>query len=88
MEEDGLSIKHLEKTLAALKRKGQIGRVKMLYLVSYFQNPSGVTTSLKKKAQMLHLLRAYEKAAGHPIYLLESFIDSQRFSATCYRAAN
>lgn len=25
---------------------------------------------------------------GHPIYLLESFVDRNRFSGTCYRAAN
>jgi 2-aminoadipate transaminase len=71
MDEDGLNIEHLEKTLSALKRSGQLPRVKMLYLVSYFQNPSSITTSLKKKARALHILRSYEKAAGHPIYLLE-----------------
>ena len=43
----------------------------MLYLVSYFQNPSGITTSLRKKAEALKLLRSYEKHAGHPLYLLE-----------------
>ena len=54
-----------------LKRSGEIRRVKMLYLVTYFQNPTGVTTSYAKKAAALALLRKYEKAAGHPIYLLE-----------------
>ncbi len=71
MDEDGLNIEQLEKTLALLKRKGRLHQVKMLYLVSYFQNPSGVTTSLRKKIQALEILRRYEKAAGHPIYLLE-----------------
>ena len=71
LEKDGLSLAHLEKTLAELKRSGQIRRVKLLYLVSYFQNPSGVTTSFAKKAAALELLRSYEKAAGHPLYLLE-----------------
>src|SRR3954470_17311009 len=51
MEDDGLDTEQLEKTLADLKRKGQLRRVKMLYLVSYFQNPSGITTSIKKKAR-------------------------------------
>jgi 2-aminoadipate transaminase len=46
-------------------------RVKLLYLVSYFQNPSGVTTSFAKKRAALEILRRYERAAGHPIYLLE-----------------
>jgi 2-aminoadipate transaminase len=43
----------------------------MLYLVTYYQNPTGATTSFEKKVAALKLLRQYEKAAGHPIYLLE-----------------
>ncbi len=43
----------------------------MLYLVSYHQNPTSITTSFEKKAGALKLLREYERAAGHPIYLLE-----------------
>jgi hypothetical protein len=40
-------------------------------LVSYFQNPSGTTTSFAKKTAILELLRHYERSAGHPLYLLE-----------------
>jgi 2-aminoadipate transaminase len=71
MEADGLSLEHLESALKALTRTGDIQRVKLLYLVSYYQNPSGITTTFAKKAAALGLLRKYEKAAGHPIYLLE-----------------
>jgi 2-aminoadipate transaminase len=45
--------------------------VKLLYLVSYFQNPTGITTSFARKAEALALLRRYEKSAGHPVFLLE-----------------
>jgi 2-aminoadipate transaminase len=68
---DGIDLEHLESVLESLKREGELKRVKMLYLVTYFQNPSGVTTSLAKKAAALKLLRRYEKDAGHPIYLVE-----------------
>lgn len=71
MEKDGLDLAHLEQVLEALKKSGELRRVKMLYLVSYFQNPTGVTTSFEKKAAALKLLRRYERAAGHPLYLLE-----------------
>lgn len=71
LEADGLDLKQLEETLEELKRSGDIRRVKMLYLVSYFQNPSAVTTSFEKKKKALQILRSYEKFAGHPIYLLE-----------------
>jgi hypothetical protein len=30
----------------------------------------------------------WEQSYGHPIYLVETFVDRARFSGTCYRAAN
>jgi 2-aminoadipate transaminase len=71
MEHDGLDLAHLEQVLESLKRRGELPRLKMLYLVSYFQNPTGITTSFAKKVAALKLLKKYERAAGHPIYLLE-----------------
>jgi 2-aminoadipate transaminase len=71
LERDGLDLAHLENVLQSLKRNGDLRRVKLLYLVSYFQNPTGVTTCLGKKRGILRLLRQFERAAGHPIYLLE-----------------
>ncbi len=71
MEPDGLDLGHLEAILKSLKRTGKLRRLKLLYLVSYFQNPTGITTSFEKKAGMLKLLRKYERAAGHPFYVLE-----------------
>jgi hypothetical protein len=32
--------------------------------------------------------RDWERMYGHPIYLLETFVDPERFRGTCYRAAN
>jgi hypothetical protein len=32
--------------------------------------------------------RDWEQFYGHPIYYLETFVDTQRFAGTCYRAAN
>ena len=71
MQDDGISLEKLEYVLMDLKKKGQLKRLKFLYSVSYFQNPSGITTSCVKKRGIARLLREYEKAAGHPIYLLE-----------------
>ncbi|MDD5139000.1 MAG: PLP-dependent aminotransferase family protein [Verrucomicrobiales bacterium] len=71
LERDGLDLAHLERVLESLKRSGQLKRVKALYLVSYFQNPTGASTSIAKKAAALKLLKKFERAAGHPIYLLE-----------------
>ena len=71
LERDGLDLAHLESVLQSLKHSGALRRVKMFYLVSYFQNPTGVTTSFVKKVGALKLLKRFERAAGHPIYLLE-----------------
>jgi len=71
MGRDGLELAHLEDVLQALKRSGQLHRLKLFYLVSYYQNPTGITTRFEKKIAALELLRRYEGAAGHPLYLLE-----------------
>lgn len=68
---DGIDLGHLEQTLESLQRSRDLSRVKYLYLVSYFQNPTSITTSVAKKAAALKLLRRYERAAGHPLYLVE-----------------
>jgi 2-aminoadipate transaminase len=71
LERDGIDLVHLERVLERLKRSGELRRVKALYLVTYFQNPTGVTTSLDRKRAALKLLKRYERSAGHPLYLLE-----------------
>jgi 2-aminoadipate transaminase len=68
---EGIDLEHLDKTLAELKGEGNLHRVKLLYLVTYHQNPTGTTTAWKTKQQALALLRRYERHAGHPLYLLE-----------------
>lgn len=71
MQEDGIDLAHLEQVLDELKRTGELRRVKLVYLVTYFQNPTGRTTTFRKKRAVLELLARYERVAGHPIHLLE-----------------
>jgi len=71
LERDGVDLAHLEKVLAQLQQSDELRRVKALYLVTYFQNPTGATTSLVKKRAVLKLLKKFERAAGHPLYLIE-----------------
>jgi 2-aminoadipate transaminase len=88
LDADGINLAHLDQVLAELKRTGELRRVKLLYLVSYFQNPTGRTTSFTKKQAALELLRRYERAAGHPIYLLEDAAYRElRFSGDDERSA-
>jgi 2-aminoadipate transaminase len=71
MENDGISLDDLRRVLDGLKASGQLQRLKVAYLVTYFQNPTGRTTRIEKKREAFAMLRACEKAAGHPVFALE-----------------
>jgi len=81
---DGIDLQKLEAVLESLKSSGELRRVKALYLVTYFQNPTGTTTTFEKKAAALKLLKRYERAAGHPIYLLED----AAYRELCFKGEN
>lgn len=53
IEEDGIDIEKLEKALKTEKK------VKMIYVIPTFQNPSGVTMSLGKRKKVYELARKY-----------------------------
>jgi 2-aminoadipate transaminase len=65
------STSSLESKLGTLKRRRLLPRLKLLYLVTYFQNPTGGTWSLDAKRETLDIVKHYERAAGHPIYIVE-----------------
>jgi 2-aminoadipate transaminase len=71
MTDSGMDTQHLKQVLDEISRDGELSRVKCLYTVSYYQNPSSITTAFEKKKEMLDLLRTYERKAGHPIYAME-----------------
>ena len=54
MEEDGLDTEKLEEILKANKN------IKLLYTISTFQNPSGITSSLEKRKKILELADKYD----------------------------
>ncbi len=65
------SIAHLKSRFDELKRRRLLSRLKLLYLVTYFQNPTGHTWSLDEKREALAIVKHYERVAGHPIYIVE-----------------
>ncbi len=54
MEDDGLNLAELEETLKTTEN------VKLIYLIPNFQNPTGITTSLKKRKAILDLAIKYD----------------------------
>lgn len=49
----------IEDRMEGLKRSGEIGRVKAIYMMSYFANPSGVCRGMCEKRELAELLIRY-----------------------------
>ncbi len=69
MDDDGMDTAALEVLLEKLERTGELPRVKMIYTIDYFQNPSGRTLSLKRRKHLVELARRFSKT--HTILILE-----------------
>jgi 2-aminoadipate transaminase len=69
MDAEGILPDALEQRLAELDAAGELSRVKMLYLVTYHQNPSGITLSADRKPAILDIVRRYSR--DHRILILE-----------------
>lgn len=71
LDEQGMIPDKLEHLLQGLCAAGQLHRVKFLYLVSYHQNPTGITLSPQRRQQLFDLVKRYSRIAGHRILLVE-----------------
>ncbi len=69
MDDEGMCTDALEEVLARLERSGEIDRVRMIYVVDYYQNPSGLTLSLPRRRRVLELARRYGRRRR--IFVLE-----------------
>jgi 2-aminoadipate transaminase len=71
LDEHGMIPDKLDRLLAGLSAAGQLHRVKMLYVVSYHQNPTGITLSTERRQQLLDIVKHYSQKAGHRIVLVD-----------------
>lgn len=69
IEDDGIDVKALERILKKYK-------IKFLYTMSYFQNPTGISCSLEKKLKVLELARKYDFYILEDDYLSELRYDN------------
>ncbi len=69
IDEQGMDVEAVEKTLAALDARGKLQRVKFIYCASYFQNPTGLTLSLERRRRLLDIVQRYSRK--HRILILE-----------------
>ncbi len=82
MDEDGMRTDILEAMLDRLSRSGEIQRLRMIYVVDYFQNPSGRTLSLERRRHLLTLVRKY--SWQQRIFILED----AAYRELCYEGAD
>ncbi|HVX13443.1 MAG TPA: PLP-dependent aminotransferase family protein [Pirellulales bacterium] len=67
----GLIPEALDEALARLDRRQELSRVKALYIVSYFDNPRGVTLVGDRRAAVVEIVRRWSQQAGHVIYIID-----------------
>jgi 2-aminoadipate transaminase len=58
VDEDGLSVEHLRMEATRLKASGN--RVKGVYVIPNFQNPTGATLSLERRRQLVRLAETHD----------------------------
>jgi 2-aminoadipate transaminase len=61
MDDEGLDTEALGALLARLDGSGEIARVKLVYTVDYFQNPTGLTLSRPRRRRLVELVRSYQQ---------------------------
>lgn len=59
IDEQGMIPESLDETLSRIRAEGRLGRVKMVYLVDYHQNPTGITLAEGRRGPILEIVRKY-----------------------------
>ncbi|MCA9025800.1 MAG: PLP-dependent aminotransferase family protein [Planctomycetaceae bacterium] len=60
-DDDGMCPQSLDAQLAQLEQDGQLERVKLIYLVSYYDNPSGRCLSAERRGPIVEIARKWSK---------------------------
>ncbi len=68
-DENGMCPDALNQELTKLKQEGQLHRVRLVYVVSYFENPSGVSVSTERRPRLLQTVKQFSTESK--ILLLE-----------------
>lgn len=68
-DEHGMRMDALQAELQRLETVGELPRVKLIYVVSEFENPSGISLSLNRRAEIVEIAKCWSKQQR--IYVLE-----------------
>jgi 2-aminoadipate transaminase len=68
-DENGMPTDRLERELERIERAGELRRVKLIYAVSYYENPSGISLSDERRTELVRIAERWSKE--HRIFVLE-----------------
>lgn len=68
---DGLVPEALEERLELLDRRGELSRVKAIYVTSYFDNPTGVSLAQERRSTLVEIAQRWSRR--HRIYIIEDW---------------
>ncbi|HTU26670.1 MAG TPA: PLP-dependent aminotransferase family protein, partial [Pirellulales bacterium] len=66
---EGIIPKAIDDQMRALERRGDLGRVKAVYVTPYFDNPTGLTMSAERRAELLRVVERWSRNSR--LYLIE-----------------
>ncbi len=66
---DGMQTDALETELQRLDSAGELSRVKLIYVVSYYENPTGISLSAERRRAVVDIARRWSR--HQPIFVLE-----------------
>ena len=61
MDQDGMDVEAVAKLLRKLDEMGQLGRVKLIYCTSYYQNPTGLSLGVERRPRLLEIAREFSR---------------------------
>lgn len=68
-DESGMQPEALDQALSQLADEGQLSKVKLIYVVSYYDNPSGACVSTARRQQIVEIANKWSRE--HRIFVLE-----------------
>ncbi len=69
MDAGGMNLDALEDLLARLEAEGELPKVKLIYTVDYYQNPTGLSLAADRRPKLVALAKRFSKT--HRILILE-----------------
>lgn len=69
IDENGMDVDAVARTLERIEREGKLDRVKAVYCTSYYQNPTGLTLSAERRPRLLEIVKRFSRR--HRILILE-----------------